>query len=103
MTAVADGVEGLMEFCVAGVGNNIATASAATHYGRAGLAYIEIDDIAPAEVLAIRAESPTRPETVLLERVAEDVAQRGAAAGVRPDRVRTPPPPPPALPAATDT
>jgi DNA-binding transcriptional LysR family regulator len=103
VTAVADGVEGLMEFCVAGVGVNIATASAATHYGRAGLAYIEIDDIAPAEVLAIRAESPARPETVLLERVAEDVARRGAAGGVRPDRARTPLPPERPLPAPTDT
>ncbi|WP_144832870.1 LysR family transcriptional regulator [Microbacterium sp. BH-3-3-3] len=79
VVGVADGVEGLMDFCVAGVGVNIATASAATHYGRAGLAYVEIDDIAPAEVLAIRAAEPSRPEALAVVAIAEALARRRTA------------------------
>jgi len=70
VVATADDVEGLMELCAAGVGVNIATRSVATHFGRADLAYLDIVDIAPAEVLLVRAMHPRRPATLDFERIA---------------------------------
>ncbi|MDF2993595.1 MAG: hcaR 2, partial [Microbacterium sp.] len=51
VSAVADDVEGLMDLCSAGLGVNIATASVATHFGRPELAYLELTDVAPAEII----------------------------------------------------
>ena len=47
----AEDIDGILELCAAGVGVNIAAASAATHYRRPELAFIPIDDIEPATVL----------------------------------------------------
>lgn len=48
---VAQDIDGILELCAAGVGVNIAAASAASHYQRSELAFIPIDDIEPATVL----------------------------------------------------
>ncbi|MEL5991098.1 LysR family transcriptional regulator [Microbacterium phosphatis] len=50
VVAQADGVEGLMELCAAGIGVNIAAASAETHYRRDDLAFVPIHDIPPARI-----------------------------------------------------
>ncbi len=51
VTAYAQDIDGILELCAAGVGVNIAAASAASHYRRPELAFIPIDDIEPATVL----------------------------------------------------
>ncbi|WP_062312323.1 LysR family transcriptional regulator [Demequina rhizosphaerae] len=47
----ADDIEGLLELVSAGMGVNIAAASAAAHYPRADLAFVPIHDIEPATIL----------------------------------------------------
>ncbi|WP_062289511.1 LysR family transcriptional regulator [Demequina phytophila] len=47
----ADDIEGLLELVSAGMGVNIAAASAAAHYPRADLAFVPIRDIEPATIL----------------------------------------------------
>lgn len=54
VAAEADDVEGLLELCAAGIGANIAAASAATHYRRPRLAYVPIADVEPVRILASR-------------------------------------------------
>lgn len=76
VTATADDVEGLIELCLARVGVNIATRSVATHYGREGLAYLDIVDIEPAEVLLLRATDPSHPGVDLVEQIALELAGR---------------------------
>jgi DNA-binding transcriptional LysR family regulator len=50
VVAQADGVEGLMELCAAGIGVNIAAASAESHFRRADLAFVPIRDIPPVRI-----------------------------------------------------
>lgn len=50
VVAYADGVEGLMELCAAGIGANIAAGSAESHFGRDDLAFVPIRDIPPARI-----------------------------------------------------
>lgn len=50
VVAHADGVEGLMELCAAGIGVNIAAASAESHFRRDDLAFVPIRDIPPARI-----------------------------------------------------
>lgn len=71
---VADDIEGLIELCAAGVGVNIAAASAATHYARAGLEFIPINDIEPATILICSLARPTNPSVRLFEAIAAELA-----------------------------
>ena len=67
VVAQADGVEGLMELCAAGIGVNIAAASAETHYRREDLAFVPIHDIPPARIdLSWRAGPVTAPVSAFL-------------------------------------
>jgi DNA-binding transcriptional LysR family regulator len=71
---VADDVEGLLELCAAGVGINIAAASAASHYGREELAFIPIDDIEPATILLCSLARPTNPAVRTFVAIAAELA-----------------------------
>ena len=71
---VADDIDGLLEFVAAGVGVNIASASAASHYRREQLRFIPIDDIEPVTiVLCSLAQSPN-PAVGTFEAVAARLA-----------------------------
>jgi DNA-binding transcriptional LysR family regulator len=71
---VADDIEGLLELVAAGVGVNIASASAASHYRREELAFIPIDDIEPATILLCSLAHPTNPAVRLFESIAAELA-----------------------------
>lgn len=73
VVAQADGVEGLMELCAAGIGVNIATRSVATQFGRPGLAYLDLTDIEPAQVLLVRAVNAGHPAVPDVERIASRI------------------------------
>lgn len=77
ISARADGVEGLMELCAAGLGVNIATRSAATQFARPGLAYVDIADIEPATVELVTTAVPRHPAVPLFAAVAQEVARLG--------------------------
>lgn len=71
---VADDIEGLLELVAAGVGVNIASASAAKHYRREELAFIPINDIEPATILLCSLENPTNPAVRAFEAIATELA-----------------------------
>jgi DNA-binding transcriptional LysR family regulator len=71
---VADDIEGLLELVAAGVGVNIASASAASHYRREEIAFIPIDDIEPATILLCSLASPTNPAVRIFESIAAELA-----------------------------
>lgn len=76
----ADDVEGLLELVSAGVGVNIAAASAEGHYRRESLAFVPIRDVAPVSILLCRLAA-AGPTVRAFERIALEVA------GARPVRV----------------
>jgi DNA-binding transcriptional LysR family regulator len=71
---VADDIEGLLELVAAGVGVNIAAASAATHYGRDGITFVPIDDIEPATILLCSLARPANPAVGIFEAIATELA-----------------------------
>lgn len=72
--ATAEDADGLIELCAAGVGVNIASASAATHYRRDGLAFIPISDIEPATILLCTLVQTTNPAVRMFESIAAELA-----------------------------
>jgi DNA-binding transcriptional LysR family regulator len=79
---VADDVDGLLELCAAGVGVNIAAASAASHYRRDELAFVPISDIPPATIVLCTLASPVNPAVRSFEQIAERAsAQLAGPAG----------------------
>lgn len=71
---VADDIDGLLELVAAGVGVNIASASAASHYRREELAFIPISDIEPATILLCSLERPSNPAVRIFEAIAAELA-----------------------------
>ncbi len=67
---VADDIDGLLELCAAGVGVNIAAASAATHYRRDDLAFVPISDIEPATILLCTLRHPQTSTARVFEEIA---------------------------------
>jgi DNA-binding transcriptional LysR family regulator len=57
----ADDIDGILELCAAGVGVNIAAASAATHYRRDGVAFVPISDVEPCSIVLCSLEGATNP------------------------------------------
>ncbi|WP_062297800.1 LysR family transcriptional regulator [Demequina maris] len=85
----ADDIEGLLELVSAGMGVNIAAASAAAHYPRADLAFVPIDDIEPATIL-LCTRRRREPTVAAFAEIAQAEARRaratadGGAAAPRP-------------------
>ncbi|WNM28485.1 LysR family transcriptional regulator [Demequina capsici] len=78
--ARADDIEGILDLVEAGMGVNIAAASAATHFPRSTLAFVPVRDIEPATVLlCTRAQRSPIAETFV--RIAQTEARRAWAAG----------------------
>ncbi|MHC5794791.1 LysR family transcriptional regulator [Lacisediminihabitans sp. FW035] len=73
---VADDIDGLLELCAAGVGVNIAAASAATHYRRDDLAFVPIVDIEPATIILCTLVRPLTPAAQQFEAIALEEARR---------------------------
>lgn len=73
----ADDIEGLLELVSAGMGVNIAAASAAAHYPRADLAFVPIDDIEPATIL-LCTRRHREPVVTAFEEIAQAEARRAA-------------------------
>jgi DNA-binding transcriptional LysR family regulator len=71
---VADDIDGLLELCAAGVGVNIASASAASHYRREELAFIPISDILPATIMICSLLRPANPAVRVFESIAAELA-----------------------------
>ena len=71
---VADDIDGLLELCAAGVGVNIAAESAASHYRRAELAFIPIDDIEPATILLCSLERSSNAAVRVFQDIAAELA-----------------------------
>jgi DNA-binding transcriptional LysR family regulator len=67
---VADDIEGILELCAAGVGVNIAAASAEAYYRRDGLAFVPIRDIPPASIVLCSLERPLNPVVRAFEAIA---------------------------------
>jgi DNA-binding transcriptional LysR family regulator len=78
---MADDIDGLLELTAAGVGVNIAGASAASHYRREELAFIPIDDIEPVSILLCSLVRPNNPSVHQFEMIADDVAAELTAVG----------------------
>ena len=57
----ADDFEGILELVAAGVGVNIASASAALHYKRDSLAFVRVEDIEPSTILICSLARPAHP------------------------------------------
>jgi DNA-binding transcriptional LysR family regulator len=72
---VADDIEGILELVAAGVGVNIAAASAAAYYRREGLAFVPIRDVPPASILLCRRADDDAPAVRAFERIAVEVAR----------------------------
>ncbi|WP_221585975.1 LysR family transcriptional regulator [Microbacterium sp. G2-8] len=77
VTGVSDDVPGLMDLCVAGIGANIAARSASTHYAREGLAYVDIVDIDPVDLLLVRRADPDHPDAQAFETIVREVTGAG--------------------------
>jgi DNA-binding transcriptional LysR family regulator len=77
----ADDIEGILELCAAGVGVNIAAASVATHYRRDQLAFVPIEDVAPASILLCSRAGGEEPVVRAFERVAFDTASTAVDSG----------------------
>lgn len=71
---VADDIDGLLELCAAGVGVNIASASAASHYRREELAFIPISDILPATIMICSLLRPANSAVRVFESIAAELA-----------------------------
>ncbi|WP_062385538.1 LysR family transcriptional regulator [Demequina iriomotensis] len=71
----ADDIEGLLELVSAGMGVNIAAASAAAHYPRADLAFVPIGDIEPATIL-LCTRRRREPVVAAFEVIAQAEARR---------------------------
>jgi len=71
---VADDFEGLLELVAAGVGVNIASASAATHYGREGLSFVRIRDIEPSTILLCSLKRPASAAVPAFTAIAKELA-----------------------------
>ena len=71
---VADDFEGLLELVAAGVGVNIASASAASHYGREGLSFVRIRDIEPSTILLCSLKRPSTPAVTAFTTIAKELA-----------------------------
>ncbi|WP_062202023.1 LysR family transcriptional regulator [Demequina salsinemoris] len=81
--AHANDIEGILDLVEAGVGVNIAAASAASHFPRPTLAFVPIRDIEPATVLlCTRAQRTEIAES--FARIAQTEARRAWAAGGAP-------------------
>jgi DNA-binding transcriptional LysR family regulator len=74
---VADDIDGLLELCAAGVGVNIAAASAASHYRRDDLAFVPIDDIEPATIMLLTLVRPRTTAAHSFESIAVTESQNG--------------------------
>ncbi len=83
---VARDLDALLEMCAAGVGVNIASASAATHYRRDDLAVIPIRDIPPAQMLLCVPARSSNPLVAVFEQIASEIAE--AHAGSQPGPTR---------------
>ncbi|WP_156760216.1 LysR family transcriptional regulator [Microbacterium karelineae] len=81
VTGVADDVPGLMDLCVAGIGVNIAARAASTHYARDGLAYVDIVDIDPVDLLLVRRADRSHPDALVFEAIAREVAEPRGSGG----------------------
>jgi len=57
----ADDIDGILELCAAGVGVNIAAASAGTHYRRPGVAFVPIIDVEPCSIVLCSIEGSVNP------------------------------------------
>ncbi|WP_296665828.1 LysR family transcriptional regulator [Demequina sp.] len=79
----ADDIEGLLELVSAGMGVNIAAASAAAHYPRADLAFVPIRDIEPATVL-LCTRRRREPVVAAFAEIAQTEARRAWAEGGAP-------------------
>jgi DNA-binding transcriptional LysR family regulator len=71
---VADDFEGLLELVAAGVGVNIASAAAAVHYRRDGVAFLRIRDIEPATVLLCSLARPGSRAVDVFTETAKELA-----------------------------
>ena len=71
---VADDIDGLLELCAAGVGVNIASASASSHYRRDELRFIPITDIEPATIMICSLKRPANPAVRVFESIAAELA-----------------------------
>jgi DNA-binding transcriptional LysR family regulator len=71
---VADDFEGLLELVAAGMGVNIASASAATHYGREGLSFVRIRDIEPSTILLCWLKRPASAAVPAFIDIAKELA-----------------------------
>jgi len=76
----ADDIEGILDLVSAGMGVNIAAASAATHFPRADLAFVPIRDIEPATVL-LCTRRPRSSIAATFAEIAQAEARRAYAAG----------------------
>ena len=75
---VAEDIDGILALCAAGMGVNIAAASAATHYRRPELAFIPITDIEPATIL-LCTRRRREPVVAAFVTVVEAEARKAAA------------------------
>jgi DNA-binding transcriptional LysR family regulator len=74
----ADDIEGILDLVAAGVGVNIAAASAESYYRREQLAFVPISDIPPASILLCTLERSANPAARAFERVALEIRDRRA-------------------------
>lgn len=80
----ADDIEGLLDLVSAGMGVNIAAASAATHYPRADLAFVPIRDIEPATVLLCTRQRRDPVVEAFVEIAQAEARRAWAEGGARP-------------------
>jgi DNA-binding transcriptional LysR family regulator len=78
----ADDIDGLLELTAAGVGVNIAGASAASHYRREELAFVPITDIEPATILLCSLVRPSNPLVHQFEAIADEIAAERAGIAI---------------------
>ncbi|MFC3397823.1 LysR substrate-binding domain-containing protein [Microbacterium amylolyticum] len=79
VVATSDDIEGIIELCAAGVGVNIAAASAATHFSRPGLVYVPIDDVPPVLIDVWWRADETSRDVALFIAVAREHYRRSRA------------------------
>ncbi|MCW4386231.1 LysR family transcriptional regulator [Salinibacterium sp. SYSU T00001] len=73
---VADSFEGILELVSAGVGVNIAAASAAKHYRRETVRYIPITDIDPTTVMLCSLEEPANAAVHVFEEIVAEIVEQ---------------------------
>jgi DNA-binding transcriptional LysR family regulator len=79
--AVAQDMDGILELVAAGVGVNIAAASASAHYRREGIAFVPIVDIEPATVLLCTRRHVGALVSAFVEIVVAEARKAQAAGG----------------------